>query len=302
MQKEAPTSWNVSSSRGLCLAAYVVALGAAWLTVSLVPTQSSLWKAIWADVVATCVIFASSLWTRNSSMYDPYWSVAPVPIAIYWYLVHAPVASDQWRALLVLAGVAFWSVRLTLNWLTSWKGLGHEDWRYRQIREQTGPLWWLVSFLGIHMFPTVIVLFGCLPIWAVMTARGRALGWLDVAAALVTISAVVIEMLADLQLRHFMRDRKPEEMMRRGLWAYSRHPNYFGEILFWCGLYLFGIAANPALVWIAIGPLSMILLFLFVSIPLMEKKILKTRPQYRQLQQEISMLLPLPPRYPSPPR
>ncbi|MCB9639795.1 MAG: DUF1295 domain-containing protein [Myxococcales bacterium] len=300
MQGETKVSWDLPTSQQLCLGAYIVAFGVAWLVAHYVPTESGLWKAIWADVAATCVIFFASMWVNNSSMYDPYWSVAPVPIAVYWYIVYAPAGVERLRVLLMMLGVVFWSVRLTMNWLTSWWGLGHEDWRYRQLQDQTGALWWVVSFLGIHMFPTILVLLGCLPIWEVMTTQGRPFGWLDVFATLVTGGAIAIEMTSDLQLRRFMRERKPGELMRRGLWAYSRHPNYFGEIMFWCGLYLFGLAANPTWNVTSAGPISMIVLFVLISIPLMEKKILKTRPQYRQIQQEVSMLIPLPPKSSSP--
>jgi steroid 5-alpha reductase family enzyme len=279
-----------------CVVAYVFALAAAWATIYALPSWTPLWRAAAADAVATLVIFLAGVLVRNSSLYDPYWSVAPFPLVLYGYLAAAPLGVESWRVILVLSLLAFWGVRLTGNWLIGWSGLAHQDWRYDQLREQTGRAWWFVNLAGIHFFPTVLVFLGCLPAWVAVTTPHRPLGWLDILATLVALTAVAMEWIADAQLHRFRKTRQPGELMRRGLWAYSRHPNYFGEILFWVGMYLFGLAAAPALWWIALGPASMLLLFLFVSIPLIEKKMLRSRPAYRELQQEISVLLPLPPR------
>ena len=94
--------------------------------------------ALVADVTATLAVWLVSLGVRNASVYDPYWSVAPVPLAWFflWVPLEAPV--DPIRPVLVLLVLGVWAVRLTGNWATGWTGLAHVDWRYKQLARQTG--------------------------------------------------------------------------------------------------------------------------------------------------------------------
>lgn len=251
-----------------------------------------------ADLVGTAVIFGFSLRYDNSSLYDAYWSVIPMGLAAY--LVHAGWGSgaNLARALIMAALVWYWGARLTHNWARGWPGMEHEDWRYVNFRNSCGRLYWLVSLLGIHLFPTIVVFLGCVPMFMVMTEPGAALGWLDLVAALVTFGAVSLELVADNQLRDYVRHRKrPGETMTEGVWGWSRHPNYFGEMGFWAGLYLFGVAAvgfEPW--WMAAGVVVISSMFVFISIPLIEKRMLARRHDYADIQRRISMLVPLPPR------
>ena len=95
-----------------------------------------------ADLAATVVIFIFSVITNNSSMYDPYWSVAPVPIALFWLLQPGSNGFANPRHVLIFALLCLWAIRLTTNWATQWRGLDHEDWRYQDIQKQTGILYW----------------------------------------------------------------------------------------------------------------------------------------------------------------
>jgi steroid 5-alpha reductase family enzyme len=250
-----------------------------------------------ADLAATIVVFLFSVLTRNSSMYDPYWSVAPVPIALFWLWQSTSNGLANPRHLLIFALLCLWALRLTVNWAVQWRGLGHEDWRYRDIQQQTGRLYWPVSFLGIHLMPTILVFLGCLALWPTLSDRRDQLSWLDGLAALVTLSAVLIEATADLQMRRFRRGaRTARSPIPPGLWSLSRHPNYFGEVLFWWGLYLFVPLAYPALWWTILGPLAISLLFLLISIPLMERHLLAGHPDYAEYQQQVSRFIPWFPR------
>lgn len=250
-----------------------------------------------ADLAATIVVFLFSVLTRNSSMYDPYWSVAPVPIALFWLWQPGSNGLADPRHMLIFALLCLWALRLTANWCVQWRGLGHEDWRYRDIQRQTGRLYWPVSFLGIHLMPTVLVFLGCLALWPTLSGRGSQLNWLDGLAALVTLGAVLIEGAADFQMRRFRRrPDAAEQIVPPGVWSVSRHPNYFGEVLFWWGLYLFVPLTFPGFWWVIIGPLAITLLFLGVSIPLMERHLLAGHPTYREYQRRVSRFLPWFPR------
>src|SRR4051812_35006305 len=112
---------------------YALALAVAALVANVYPT---LWGLALADLAATVVVFAASARANNSSVYDPYWSVIPIAIAA-WFVRAGTLDA---RAVVVLFGVVAWGVRLTWNWARGWPGLGHEDWRYVDIRKQTGNL------------------------------------------------------------------------------------------------------------------------------------------------------------------
>ncbi len=281
--------------------AYAVGLAAAvlgaWLTAR-AGYDSPLVQLAVADLAATVAVFGFSVAWDNSSVYDAYWSVIPIWLVSFlawlgWAQSEAPL-----RIVLVVALVWFWGLRLTHNWARGWAGFDHEDWRYVDFRKMTGKLYWPVSFLGIHLFPTIMVFFACVPLFAVTLEPGRPLGWLDALATVVTAGAVIIELVADNQLRDYARHRKrPGETMTEGLWAWSRHPNYFGEACFWWGLALFGVAAvGLERWWLLGGALAITLMFNVISIPLIEKRMLARRRDYAEVQARVSRLVPWFPR------
>lgn len=273
--------------------AYLAGLVAAAITVALVPSASPLVRAFWADVVATCVVFGFSVKYDNSSFYDPYWSVAPVPIAIYWLFVPEAGGADALRQLVVCTLLSLWALRLSYNWVRGWTGLDHEDWRYVDMRENSGSRYWLVSFAAIHMMPTLIVFAGCLALWPALVTGDQPFGALDVLAAGITGGAIALEATADQQLRRFrLSQPAPQAILETGVWAYCRHPNYLGEIAFWWGLYLFALAAEPAAWWTGAGALVITLLFRFGSLKLIDDRMLARRPNYKTRMETVPALLP----------
>lgn len=278
----------------LILLAYAAAFALALIVCRALEGEHPLVVALVADSIATIAIFAFSMAFDNSSFYDPYWSVAPLPIAWYWS-VQDGAAAQPVRQALVLVALSVWGARLTWNWYRGWHGLGHEDWRYVDLRAKSGKLWPLVSLGGVHFFPTLIVFAGLLPVYSAMVSPAP-VGLLDLVAFAVAIGAVVIETVADQQLRRYLdRRTSHEEILATGLWKYSRHPNYFGEMSLWWGLALFGLAADPHS-WTIAGALAMTLMFVFVSVPLLDERSAGRRPGYREHMKRVSALIPLPPR------
>ena len=272
---------------------YAFALAVALVTGWVLRGRSPILVAALADVVATLMVFVFSVRHDNSSLYDPYWSVAPIPIVAYWATC-APSAPGL-RATLVLLLVTTWGVRLTANWVARWHGMQDEDFRYREIRARAGRLYWPASLVSIHLLPTAWVFLGLLPTWPALSQRGRPIGWLDWVALGVTAGAIAIEGLSDLELRRFIRTRRDASaVLEQGLWRFSRHPNYFGEIGFWWGLWLFGVAADPSWAWTAVGPASITLLFLLVSIPWMDRRMLSRHPDWAERMEATSALVPWP--------
>jgi len=291
-------------SRGRSLAvvalAYVIAVAAAvaWLLIG--PSTGRLWlDTLIADVLATLVIFVFSRAFGNSSFYDAYWSVIPPLLLAYWWW-QGPIGTSGPGALrcwLMAIVVGYWAIRLTGNWVYGFPGLHHEDWRYPLLREGAGRLEFLADLFGIHLFPTVQVFVGMLPAYVAATRPVSGLVWLTWVAFAVGIGAVTLELVADVQMHRFVARRQSGSVMDQGLWGWSRHPNYLGEISFWLSLALFGVAAAPLQWWwLFAGVALMVAMFMGASIPMMEKRSLERRPSYQDVIDRVPRLLPRPPR------
>src|SRR4030095_6605840 len=172
-----------------------------------------------ADVAATVAVFAFSVAFNNSSFYDAYWSVAPIAIVSYWRPGAAPEANGL-RQLVVTVLVCTWGVRLTYNWARGWGGLGHEDWRYVDLRASTGAAYWAVSFVGLHLMPTLQVFLGCLSLYPALAVGTRPFGIVDGLGILIAGGAIWIEARADKELVRFRRSKPPPDaILARGVGA-----------------------------------------------------------------------------------
>jgi steroid 5-alpha reductase family enzyme len=281
---------------GVVVLTYLAALALAIAVAAIMGRDAPILTVFVADCAATLLVFAASVAFANASLYDPYWSVAPPVIGLYWAsaLPGSPaVPARQWLVLLLVFG---WGIRLTANWARGWPGLHHQDWRYDMLRESSSAPYWLVNLTGIHYFPTLIVFVGCLPLYAALAVGARPLGFLDGLAFAVTAGAIALEGIADEQLRAFNRSKQSGEICTRGLWGWSRHPNYLGEMGFWWGLWLFALAAAPEWYWSAIGPLAITVMFVAASIPMLERRSHDRRPGYAEHAQRVPVLLPRRPR------
>jgi steroid 5-alpha reductase family enzyme len=268
---------------------YAVALAAALLVGASLHDAHPLLVIAAADLAATLVVFAASAWFRCASIYDPFWSIAPLAIAGYWVLS----TGGDLRSVMVLALIWIWGLRLTFNFLRGWSGIDHEDWRYVDLRASSGRLFPLVNLFGIHLLPTGWVYLGCLPLMGVMTSE-RPLGWLDAPGLLIMVGAIALEARADATLREFRETpgRRLTDVLDTGVWGWCRHPNYLGEMGLWWGLWLVCLAAAPSLWWTGVGALSIYVLFRYISTPMIDRRHLVRRPDYARLMLELPSFLP----------
>ena len=245
-----------------------------------------LWALFVADVVATIVVWGFGLLFRNVSVYDPYWSVAPPLMFTAWAMYKNVFALS---VVLLLVAVWYWGIRLTGNWAYTFRGMGHEDWRYTRYRESQSPvLFHLTNFLGLNMMPTVLVFFAMMPGWELFDGSGTngIVLWLGFA---MSVTAASIQLVADTQIHRF-RDAHPGQYCNVGLWRKGRHPNYFGEMLMWWGVWVM-FASKGNFDWHVVCPLAMSSLFLFVSIPMMERRQRKNKPGYDEYRKRTRMLI-----------
>lgn len=243
-----------------------------------------------ADMLATLIVWSFGLLFKNSSVYDPYWSIAPIIILTFWIIIKGVSLSNI--DILYLIAIIVWGIRLTLNWAIRWKGLQHQDWRYSMLKEKSPHLWFLTNLIGINIMPTIMVFVALIPAYYGIGPK-VSINSLVIIGFAICIFAVLIQSIADMQMDLFRKNKSyKNQYIDRGLWRYSRHPNYFGEVSFWWGIWLMQMGANPK-IWISvIGPTAMTFLFIFVSIPMMEKHILVSRPTYIRYRRQVSMLIP----------
>jgi len=287
------TTLSRPSSIWLSLFIYFLAILSAVVVARLFSNFHPLVMIAAADLVATLVVFLFSVLLNNSSAYDPYWSLKPIVIAVGYVLIFHLDSLDT-RQWLVLGGVLLYALRLTSNFYRDWPGFSHEDWRYVNFRKSTGKAYWIVSFMGIHFFPTVMVYLGCLAMFAVFSGESRPENIWDILGAIVLFGSVIYAYIADEQLRRFRRNPANKgQTISSGLWKLSRHPNYLGEISTWWGLALFAIAAGCQYWWTFAGPFTITVMFLFISIPMIEKRNLEKRKGYKEYKAETPRLLPL---------
>jgi steroid 5-alpha reductase family enzyme len=165
------------------------------------------------------------------------------------------------------------------------------------FRERAGRWEFGADLVAIHLIPTVQVFAGMLPVYVCVTRTGSGIRWLTAVAFVVGLAAVSVELVADVQLHRFVRNAQPGQVLDRGLWSWSRHPNYFGEFSFWFALALFGVAASPADAWwLFVGAAAMLAMFTGASIPMMETRSLHRRPDYQDVVDRVPRFVPRPPR------
>lgn len=230
-----------------------------------------------ADILFTVFIFVLSKIINNSSLYDPYWSVLPPVILVVW--IHELSQFGMYQNML-LFGVSVWAIRLTRNWWIDFKGFTHEDFRYVSFRETFQVWYWLVSFLGIHLFPTLIVFGSMYPLYYTLQ-HPITQPYFLFAGVLIMIAAAMIQLISDGQRREHKKT-SPNTSITSGLWAYSRHPNYFGEVMFWFGVFFSSLASGFEIGTI-LGFIAMFLLFNLYSVPAMEKKLLQNKEDYQDV-------------------
>ncbi len=254
------------------LVIYTIALFAAILFLKYTPIANILLKTALADLVAMIVVFVFSMKYKNSSVYDPFWSAAPVFIIIYW-LFNSGQLDFYYK--IIWGIIVIWGTRLTWNWILRWDGMEDEDWRYVKIRKKTGKYYWLASFFAIHLLPAILVFLGLTPIYYLFNSGVISpTSWFTVIAVLFTLGAIYIEKTADDTLRkHIKSGRSENERLQDGLWTFISYPNYAGEVFFWWGLYFTTIAVDLSLWWTVFGPVSITMLFIFVSVPMMKKRL-----------------------------
>ena len=241
---------------------------------------------LFADIIATVVTFIFSVIFKNASVYDPYWSVQPIVILVAFIIGYGFSLS----VLFPLIAILFWGIRLTANWAYTFKGLTHQDWRYTMLNEKTGKFYPIINFIGIHLVPTLIVYGATIPAVFIAVYKPQFNAYSLIFFAL-SILAVILQGTADIEMHKFRKNHNGN-FIRDGLWKYSRHPNYLGEITMWWGIGGYLVALIPSMWYLLVGALLNTVLFLVVSIPMADKRQAK-KDGFSEYKKQTRMLFPI---------
>jgi steroid 5-alpha reductase family enzyme len=250
-----------------------------------------------AIAVYVTLLWLLSLALRNASIVDIAWG----PGFFVASVVYALLSEDGWsgRQYLVLALVGIWSARLA-GYIFS-RNAGHgEDYRYQKMREAAGGAFWWRSLLTVFFLQGALMWVISAPLLvAIHSDEPDSLFVTDFAGAAVWALGVTFEAVGDAQLARFKADPANKgKVMDRGLWRYTRHPNYFGEATLWWGYFVIA-AGTPWGVAAIFAPALMTFLLVRVSgVALLERTIKKRRPGYEEYERNTSAFVPLPPRRP----
>ena len=244
------------------------------------------------DVVATVVVYLFGVIFKTASMYDPYWSVQ----TMFFYIGLLIYFNNfNFFTIIPLIAIAIYSIRLTGNFIMGFHDLTYVDWRYTMLKEKSGKLFQLVNLFGICMFPTLVVYSASIPLFVYASLPYEQFSYLDMIGSIIILGGTFMEFIADWQMKLFIKYRVDRnQIIDFGLWKYSRHPNYLGEISIWFGVALVLIISNPTYWYYIFGAVINLLMFLFISIPMEEKHMMTYKPQLKDYIKTTSMLLLLP--------
>lgn len=248
----------------------------------------------WILLVYVVMQWLASLFLEDASIVDRFWGGGFALVALVSFSCMDRVTP---RALLLLALAVIWGLRLSL-YLT-WRNWGQgEDYRYDAMRKRHGSRFVLISLFTVFLFQGLLTWIISLPLQVGISAKDGELNLLDGIGVVFWMIGLVFESVGDFQLARFKANPANKgEVMNRGLWRYTRHPNYFGDALLWWGIYLVAATA-PYGAYTILSPALMTFLLMRVSgVWLLEKKLRKTKPAYAAYAAQTNAFFPGPPKH-----
>jgi len=236
--------------------------------------------------------FALSLLKKRNDVADVAWGLGFVLLVWVSFFVGEAESS---RGLLAGLLVSIWGIRLAWHIHARNKGRA-EDYRYAEWRKAWGDWFYLRSYLQVYLLQGILLFLIVLPVLLINKSLSTSLNYLDFIGLVVWLVGFIFESVGDAQLARFIKDPNNNgKLMQSGLWRYTRHPNYFGEVTMWWGLWIIALSV-PNGIYGVIGPLTITFLILKVSgIPMLEKKA-EENAEYAEYKKRTSIFFPLPPK------
>jgi steroid 5-alpha reductase family enzyme len=234
--------------------------------------------------------FVVSLVMRRNDVADVAWGLGFILMA--WTSFFLGGHMDM-RGIVVCILVSIWGSRLAWHIYTRNKGKT-EDYRYLAWRKEWGAWFYVRSYAQVYLLQGFLLFLIVSPVLVINRSVDVSFGWVGLLGVAVWLWGFLFEVVGDAQLAQFIKDPAHKgKLMQSGLWAYTRHPNYFGEVTLWWGVWLIALAVSGG-VYAVIGPLTITILILKVSgVPMLEKK-MEENPDFAEYKRTVSMFIPLP--------
>lgn len=246
-----------------------------------------------ADAISTVFVWFMGVLLKTASTYDPYWSIQTFIIYLSLLIYFN---NFNFHTIIPLVVIGIYSIRLTWNFAVGFHDLTYIDWRYKMLAEKSGKLFQVVNLFGICMFPTLVVFSASIPLYIYATGEVIYSTW-DLVGSGFILLGTLLEFVSDIQMKKFIKTRTDRgQVINIGLWKYSRHPNYLGEITIWFGVALILIMSRFNYWYWIFGAVLNLLMFLFISIPMEEKHMKEYKPQIKEYIKTTSCLFILPKR------
>lgn len=259
--------------------------------------NSSVWiTGFWTAIVLFQLVWIPAFFLRKNDLADVLWGPA-FPICAFSSLYFSGLSFHELdlRTILVLVLISFWAARLFLH--VGLRNLSHrtEDVRYNNWRKQWGSTWIWRSYLQVFVLQALILYVFLVPVLYVLASPSEPVGFLGALGLVLWATGFFFEAVGDEQLRRFKANGKNKgQLMVTGLWSWTRHPNYFGEVLLWWGIWLIAFEL-PGSWWTIIGPIGVTYLILKVSGVSMLEDLMRSRPGYAEYERNVSRFFPRPP-------
>jgi len=238
-------------------------------------------------------VWVLSVLLKDMSIVDIAWGLGFTIVAVFQI---TRLEDMDIRQFLVMYLIAIWGVRLAVFLAIRNLGKGVEDPRYQAFRADWGAGTWWISYFKVFLLQGVLMLIISGPVHAVIHSTSYNLGWIEITGAVLWLIGFLIESTADWQLYRFKRNPKNKGLvMDKGLWGWSRHPNYFGETLIWWGIFL--VTCNTTHWYLSLlGAALITFLLLKVSGVTMLEARYDGNDKYADYKRRTSSFIPMPPK------
>jgi steroid 5-alpha reductase family enzyme len=255
------------------------------------PIENKLLLSLLVNIVAFTVVYLFSLFFQNASVSDLFWFIAPLGFAWYWFQDSGATDITSVMSLIV---TTVYSFRHFVMYCRKFKGLSREDPKHSEIRRHVkgnSILYWAISYLYSHAYKGLLNFAGLVPLHYVFYSEQPGTLRVLIIGFATSMVGIIIQAISEDELLRWKKQH-PQKLLDSGLWKYSRHPNYFGEFLFWLGLYFIVLSCDATKYWWTIGgPVAIMLHLAFPAALLSEIYLSRHKLGYRDYMDMVSRFM-----------